>query len=307
MPAEKTKKKRKRKVVGDASGSTFPPKRLREDHHATASHTGGKSLAAIRNLVPDGSSVSSGVTKPPTVVSVPPTPDDGPTDYVCGLNLRTCPPSLRYVVSSDDSHHSGSCSEVKSFVRSPAADALVTTVFVTTTITADASAVLPLLAGPMRLRAMDYDQLCTEFNIGAARQVYLGEERETPRCHPENLCCPLKESEAAKLFVSTPSNHGGSCDATNSKLSLMDLKGERHFALRRRERMLWCSTLLLISLAFTFRARAKFYKVAILESRGIGFADQNSLLKSASRLFKVRIGTKQDEQSNGFLGNRVAI
>ncbi|GKE68683.1 hypothetical protein Tco_1526755 [Tanacetum coccineum] len=143
VAAEKTKKKQKRKVVGDASGSTFPPKRLREDHHDAASYIGGKSLAAIHNLVSDGSSVLSGVIEPPTVVSVPPTPDDGPTDSVSGLNLQTCPPSLRYVVSSDDSHHSGSCSEVKSLARSPAADTLVTTVAVTTTVTVDASAVSP--------------------------------------------------------------------------------------------------------------------------------------------------------------------
>ncbi|GKA64656.1 hypothetical protein Tco_0764363 [Tanacetum coccineum] len=228
--AEKSKKKQKRKVVGDASGSTFPPKRLREDHHAAASNTGGKSLAAIRNLVPDGSSVPSGVTKPPTIVFVPPTSDDGPTCSVFGLNLRTYPPSLRYVVSSDDSHHSGSCFEVKSFARSPAADAPVTTVAVITTVTADVSAVPPpklnepadssdsfyasqdldsktlhriyvpkwnvmndsVLDDPYvcrdltdrlaplalfsQLRAMDYDQLYTEFNVGAARQVCLGAE-----------------------------------------------------------------------------------------------------------------------------------
>ncbi|GKD71083.1 hypothetical protein Tco_1325173, partial [Tanacetum coccineum] len=257
--AENTKKKRKRKVFGDASGSTFPPKRLTEDHHATASNTGGKSFAAIRNLVPDGSSVPSGVTEPPTIVSVPPTPDDGPTNFVSGLNLRTCPPSLRYVVSLDDSHYSGSCSEVKSFARPPAADVPVMTVAVTTTVTADVSAVLTLkirvvsknleilrdsasagganediagtsklnepadssdsfyasqdldsetlhriyvpkwnvtndsvlddpyvcrdltdrLAPPAlfsQLRAMDYDQLYTEFNVGAARQVCLGAE-----------------------------------------------------------------------------------------------------------------------------------
>nr|GEX04818.1 hypothetical protein [Tanacetum cinerariifolium] len=40
VAAEKTKKKRKRKVVGDASGSSFPPKRIREDHPAAASNIG---------------------------------------------------------------------------------------------------------------------------------------------------------------------------------------------------------------------------------------------------------------------------
>ncbi|GKB70158.1 hypothetical protein Tco_0931570 [Tanacetum coccineum] len=180
VAAEKTKKKRKRKVVGDASGSTFPPKRLREDYHARASHTGGKSLATIRDLVPDGSSVPSGVTEPPTVVSVPPTLDDGPTNSVSGLNLRTCPLSL----------------------RSPAKDVPVTTVVVTTTIAADVSTIPPpklnepadssdsfyalqdldsetlhhRFASPSLfalLRAMDYDHLYSEFNVGVARQVCL--------------------------------------------------------------------------------------------------------------------------------------
>nr|GEW86968.1 hypothetical protein [Tanacetum cinerariifolium]GEW87798.1 hypothetical protein [Tanacetum cinerariifolium] len=141
--AEKTKKKYKRKVVGDARGHTFPPKKLREDYHAGASGTGGKSLATIRELVPDGSSVSSEVTGPPTVVSVPPTPDDGPTDSMSGPNLWTCPPFLRCIISLDDYHRLSSYSEFKSFARSPAKDAPVTTVSVTTTVTADASIVPP--------------------------------------------------------------------------------------------------------------------------------------------------------------------
>nr|GEU88706.1 protein RADIALIS-like 3 [Tanacetum cinerariifolium]GEU88892.1 protein RADIALIS-like 3 [Tanacetum cinerariifolium] len=140
---EKTKKKQKRKVVGDASGSTFPPKRLMEDHHAAASNTRGKSLVTIRDLFSDGSSVPTGVMKPPTLIFVPPTLDDRPTYFVSRLNLWTCPPSLMYVVSSNDSHHSGSCFEVKSFARSPTVDVPVTTVFVTTTITVNASDVPP--------------------------------------------------------------------------------------------------------------------------------------------------------------------
>nr|GEV65943.1 heat shock cognate 70 kDa protein 2-like [Tanacetum cinerariifolium] len=143
VAAKKTKKKQKRKVVGDASGSTFLPKRLKDDHPAAASNTKRKSLATIRDLVPDGSSVLSGLTGPPTVVFVPPTPYDGSTYSVFGLNFQTCPPSLRYGVSSEDSHHSGSCSEVKYFARSPAADVPVTTVTVTTTITTNAADALP--------------------------------------------------------------------------------------------------------------------------------------------------------------------
>ncbi|GJX09628.1 hypothetical protein Tco_0199487 [Tanacetum coccineum] len=63
--------------------------------------------------------------------------NDGLIDSVSGLNLRTRPPTMRYVVSSDDSYHSDSHFEVNSFARSPVADAYVMTVSVTTTIVAD--------------------------------------------------------------------------------------------------------------------------------------------------------------------------
>ncbi|GJX48935.1 hypothetical protein Tco_0275780, partial [Tanacetum coccineum] len=89
---EKNKKsKQKRKTTGKASVSTFPPKKLREDYHVTTSNIGGKFLATIRSLIPEGSSVSSEVAKPH---------DDGLADSVSGINLRTRPPSKRYVVSS---------------------------------------------------------------------------------------------------------------------------------------------------------------------------------------------------------------
>nr|GEW95331.1 hypothetical protein [Tanacetum cinerariifolium] len=62
--AEKERKKQKRKVVGDASGSTYPRKKLRDDHHPLLPNIGGKSLAALRSLVPDGSDIPSRATEP---------------------------------------------------------------------------------------------------------------------------------------------------------------------------------------------------------------------------------------------------
>ncbi|GKD13679.1 gypsy type transposase [Tanacetum coccineum] len=141
VAVEKAKKKRKRKVTGDASGSTHPPKKLRDDYQSVPPNTSGKSLAALRGLVPDGSSIPSGVTEPLIAASVAPTSDVGPTDSVSGLNFRTCPPNVRYVVSSDDSHHSCSYSEATSFVRSLVVDAPVVTVAVTTTVVADVAAI----------------------------------------------------------------------------------------------------------------------------------------------------------------------
>nr|GEW62744.1 hypothetical protein [Tanacetum cinerariifolium]GEW62749.1 hypothetical protein [Tanacetum cinerariifolium] len=139
VAVEKTKKKWKRKATRDASGSTLPPKKLREDHHVATPNIGEKSLATIHSLILEGSSVPSGVT-----ASVTPISDggnDGPTDFVSRLNLRTRPLSMRYGVSSYDSHHSGSRIEVNSFTRSLVADAPVIIVAVTTTIAADVSIV----------------------------------------------------------------------------------------------------------------------------------------------------------------------
>ncbi|GKC45615.1 hypothetical protein Tco_1063337 [Tanacetum coccineum] len=343
VAAEKTKKKRKRKVVGDASGSTFPPKRLREDYHAAASNTRGKSLATICDLVSDGSSVPSGVTKPPTVVSVPPTPDDRPTYFVSGLNLWTFPPSLRYVVSSDDSHHSGSCSDVKSFSRSPAADAPVTTVAVTTTVTTDASAVPPpkarvvsknleifrdsasagganadaaddsyvcrdltdRLAPPalfLQLYAMDYDQLYTEFNVGAARQA----------------------AEAIRLRGQISAIEAADAAKGNE---LRDLK-ERNFVLEGENDVLFEKVKTLESVvalketelaSFAAQVTQLTYdlfgfqlsrdelssKVVSLESERDSLVGQKSSLESAFELFRERMEAMQDEKAT-VLGNRVA-
>nr|GEV33202.1 retrotransposon protein, putative, Ty1-copia subclass [Tanacetum cinerariifolium] len=115
---EKAKKKQKRKVVRDASGSTYPPKKLRDDHQSLLSNTGGKSLAALCGMVLDGSAIPSGATEPLIAASIAHVLDAGLLDFVSGPNLRTCPPH----------------------VRSSAADAPVVTVAITTTIDADVAA-----------------------------------------------------------------------------------------------------------------------------------------------------------------------
>nr|GEU32354.1 reverse transcriptase domain-containing protein [Tanacetum cinerariifolium] len=55
---EKTKKKQKNKAFGDASSSTHPPKRLRENFHAATFDIGGKSLATLLGLILEDSFVS---------------------------------------------------------------------------------------------------------------------------------------------------------------------------------------------------------------------------------------------------------
>ncbi|GKA39996.1 hypothetical protein Tco_0732589 [Tanacetum coccineum] len=357
----------------------------------------GKSLASIRDLVPDGSSVPGGVTEPPTVVSVPPTSDDRPTDSVFGLNLRTSHPSLRYVVSLDDSHHSGSCSEVKSFARSPATDVPVTTVAVTTTVTTDVSVVPPpkvrvvsknleifrdstfsgtsklnepadssdsfytfqdldyetlhriyvpnwnvtndfvldylymcrdlmdRLALPAlfsQLRAMDYDQLYFEFNVGAARQ------RDTKIAHLKSLLS-LKEAEAAEAIrLRCQISMIEYADVAKAKGDeLRDLK-ERSFVLEGEKDALFEKVKTLESAAalketevsslaaqvaqltsdlsgFQLSHDELSSKVASLESKRDSLVSQKSSLESAFELFSERMEATQDEQAR-VLGNRVA-
>ncbi|GKE10786.1 hypothetical protein Tco_1414337 [Tanacetum coccineum] len=78
-------------VVDDDVLAETVAKNVSEDYHVATSNIGGKSLATIRSLIPEGSSVSSEVAEPH---------DDGLADSVSGINLRTRPPSKRYVVSS---------------------------------------------------------------------------------------------------------------------------------------------------------------------------------------------------------------
>ncbi|GKB72559.1 hypothetical protein Tco_0933971 [Tanacetum coccineum] len=358
--AEKPQKKRKRKVAEDASGSAYPPKKLRDDYQSLPPNTSGKSLAALRGMILEGSGLPSGATEPLIVASVAPMPDVGPVDSVSGLNLRTRPPHVRYVVSSDGFHHSSSYFEATSFVRSFVVDAPVVTVAVTTTVdtdvaagskakdvsrdfenigdstfagrvNADATSISKLkktstssdsfyasqsldtetmhhvyiprwkvtndsiledpyvcrdlmdhLAPPAlfaQLRAMDYDQLYSEFNVGAARQMCLEVE---VRIRVEHT---LEKKGELEDKVTTPESVTTSKEAELASLSSQvtkltaDLSG---FQLLRDE---------LNS------------KVASLESERECLVAQKILLESTFELFRECIEAFQDEQANA-LGDR---
>nr|GEV41339.1 hypothetical protein [Tanacetum cinerariifolium] len=156
--AEKTKKKQKRKVVGDASVSTYPPKKLRDDYQSLLPNTSGKSLAALCGMVPKGFAILSGVTEPLIATSVAPVSDVGPLDSV-----------------------------------SPVADAPVVTVAVTTIVVADIVSFLGVSRGgeseaaeAIRLRI----QLTTVEAADAAKDRELKDLREKTFClrEREMLC-----------------------------------------------------------------------------------------------------------------------
>ncbi|GKE59726.1 hypothetical protein Tco_1510093, partial [Tanacetum coccineum] len=116
--ADKPKKvRKKRKAADGASGSSLPPKKLREDHGTpgdVGASTAGKFLAALQGLLDSSTlSVEVGVTAMATVPfvtsSVTPIPEreDGRhADSITRPNLRTQPAAERFVVLLDSSHHS---------------------------------------------------------------------------------------------------------------------------------------------------------------------------------------------------------
>ncbi|GKF42447.1 hypothetical protein Tco_0125789, partial [Tanacetum coccineum] len=154
----KPKRSKKKRVIYDSEGlpvPSHPPKRLRADYGtAGGSVTGGKSLSALNRLLQDSRlTVEQGVPALPTLpfitssVTASPLEEGGDrTDSVTGPSLRTIGPSIRFVVLSDSSHHSGAKSagpEVDSLVRSAASvmteAIIVATVATTVAIPADVS------------------------------------------------------------------------------------------------------------------------------------------------------------------------
>ncbi|GJU56102.1 hypothetical protein Tco_1229816 [Tanacetum coccineum] len=347
---EKPQRKRKRKVIGDASGSALPPK--------------------------------SDATRPAVTASVTPTPDVETVDSVSGLNLRTRPPHVRYVVFSDSSLHSDSYSEAASLVRS-VADAPVVTVVVTTTIDAnvtagskakyvlreiehtgdsasagrievDAVSISKLKKSSIspdsfyasqsldtetlhrvyvprwKLRAMDYDHLYSEFNVGVARQVCLGaevrmrtehtlekkneledkcarqanliSERDTEIAHLKSLLS-FKEAEATKA-ISLRGQLAALEVADASKIEALESTAAS------KEIKLTSLSSHVVKLTadlsgFQLSRDELNSKVASLESERDCLVTQRSSLEFAFEFFKGQVEKMQDEQV-GVLIDRVA-
>nr|GEW87859.1 hypothetical protein [Tanacetum cinerariifolium] len=136
VSAEKAKKNQKMKMTKGVSGFVYPPKKLRDDHQSLPPLTGRKSFSALRGMVPEGYAIPSDVAESLVTAFMTPVYDVVFVDSVSRLNLQTRPPHVRYVVSSDSSHYSGSYFETASLVRS-VVDVPVVMLFITTTVDAN--------------------------------------------------------------------------------------------------------------------------------------------------------------------------
>nr|GFA72256.1 hypothetical protein [Tanacetum cinerariifolium] len=299
--AEKAKNKRKRKMSEGVSGSVYPPKKLRDDHQSLPPLTGGKSFSALRGMVPEGSATPSDVAEPLITASVTPMPDVGPVDSVSGLNLRTRPAPVRYVVSLDDSHYSGSYFKTASLVRS-IADVLsldteiVHRVYVPRWKVTDESVLddpYVCLGAEVRMRAGHTLEKKSELEDRCAEQATLLSEKDAKIVHlrmrAEHTLEKKSELEDRYAVKGT--------ELRDVKEKNFALEGEKdNFALEGEKDVLSARVEALESVVAS-------KEVASLEAERDCLATQVSI-EYAFELFKEQVGKMQDEQV-GVLSDRV--
>ncbi|GJX37282.1 hypothetical protein Tco_0250585 [Tanacetum coccineum] len=181
--AERPKRQRKKRLtVTDASGSSHPPKKLREDYETPSVFVaGGKSLSVIKELL--ASSILSAEVGVKAVATLPfitssiyamPEREGGdPTDSISKLNLHTICPSERFVISSDSSHRSSTNAtkvEVDSYIRSTASLPVMTEAVITTNID---STIKPDVAGPCHLPENKLSIGSREINSETLHEVFV--------------------------------------------------------------------------------------------------------------------------------------
>nr|GEV19648.1 hypothetical protein [Tanacetum cinerariifolium] len=211
--------RKKRTAATDTSGSSNPVKKLR-GYYRTSSEVviGGKSSSVMMELLTSSIlSAEAGVSAMPTLpfvtLSVSATSNregDALLDYVTRGNLRTIGPAVRFVISSDSSHHSSmnaSRAEDDSVIRSVVPPLVTTEAVITTSVANVPPALVPRVTDKVthqniandsllddlhtsrevidhlaplvlfvQIHDMDYEELFIEFSIRIARQACLSVE-----------------------------------------------------------------------------------------------------------------------------------
>ncbi|GKC78539.1 hypothetical protein Tco_1129313 [Tanacetum coccineum] len=262
------------------------------------------SLIAFCGMVLDGSIIPSDAMRPAVTASVTPTPDVETLDSMFGLNLRTRPPHVRYVVSLDSSLHSDSYSKAASLVRS-VADAPVVTVAVTTTIDANVDAGSKAKDGAeVRMRAEHTLEKKNELEDKCAGQANLLSERDTKIAHLKSLLS-LKESEATKA-ISLRSQLIALEAADVSKIEAL----ESAAASKEVELTSISSQVAKLTTdlsGFQLSRDELNSKVASLESERYCLVTQRSSMESAFEFFKGQVKKMQEEQVGVLIDHVAAI
>ncbi|GKA24417.1 hypothetical protein Tco_0710450 [Tanacetum coccineum] len=197
---EQSKKVKKRRL--QKQSDVLPAKKLRTDHPALASGAGGKTLAGLEQIRPAGSRLpdreySSALAIPvdTTAAATTSTGAAATTKLAMDVNPDLAGPSHpEESEGSDDSFYSPTTldpSEAKRWYVprwSITNDSLLDDGFSCRTLVDRVA--LPAFFSA--LRSMDYDQLYTEFNVRAARQVCLGADVRSRAEHELELKEKLK-------------------------------------------------------------------------------------------------------------------
>ncbi|GKC66040.1 hypothetical protein Tco_1098638, partial [Tanacetum coccineum] len=160
--------KSKRKRLGKQS-DTLPAKQLRKDHPSFATGTGGKTLAGLRQLMPTSSrpsfqaDIQTHVVQSARITDVP--------VYTAAATVTSARENVGITPTSDVAGSS-------QLETSEGSD--------------DSFYELPALNSAEAKRCMDYEQLYTEFNVGAARQICLESEVRSRAEHELELKEKLK-------------------------------------------------------------------------------------------------------------------
>ncbi|GJR07449.1 hypothetical protein Tco_0790101 [Tanacetum coccineum] len=163
--------KSKRKRLGEQS-DTLPAKQLRKDHPSLATGTGGKTLAGLRQLMP---------TSP--LVLRPSFQTDIQAHVVQSARITDVPVYTAAATVTSARENVG---------ITPTSDVAGSSQLETSEGSDDSFYELPALNSAEAKRCMDYEQLYTEFNVGAARQICLESEVRSRAEHELELKEKLK-------------------------------------------------------------------------------------------------------------------
>ncbi|GKE12369.1 hypothetical protein Tco_1415920, partial [Tanacetum coccineum] len=217
--ARKQPEKAKRKKPSK-QGDTLPAKRLRVDHPSLASGTGGKTLASLRQTIPEGSlalepSLQADVGTQVTMRSSHAADAPVYTAFDAMTSSRGKEPAAPMSDMGGSSQLETSEDSADSFYETTALNAedakrwYIPRWNITNDSLLDDGFSCRTLVDRVSpssffstLRNMDYDQLFTEFNVGAARQICLGSEVRSRAEHELELKEKLRaKCDAQAVFL----------------------------------------------------------------------------------------------------------
>ncbi|GJT34300.1 hypothetical protein Tco_0924719 [Tanacetum coccineum] len=323
---EQPKKIKKKRLIKQSD--VLPAKKLRTDHPSLASGTGGKTLAGLEQIMTACSRLLAREQSATPSVAPPYQKSKSFVDLSAQASLQ-----IRTTVGSS------------STLSAPVDTAVATTTFTKAKLVADVN---PDLAGPSQfeesegwnitndsllddgfscrtlvdrvappaffsaLRSMDCDQLYTEFNVGAARQICLGSEVRSRAEHE----LELKEKLNAKYAARGKLLEKKDSEILRLKSQLAEKEAEAAEVVRLRDQVSSLSreksTITAEVSALKITITQKDHDISLLDSRATHLESTLSddwwpvsSLRAGFKDFKEKMEIQQEEQAQE-LYNRVA-